>query len=208
MTPRNQETANINQGRPAARDPFRARATDPDAGDLDGSRNLDEPRRLDEPRHLDDGGPAGAVPSATPADEDTVPEGEWVAGSRDVPPATDTTRLGAPATGAHAAPAAATPAGSGASPGAATTGATLVTNADEYRASWVRIQSGFVDDPQASVTEAADLVAQISGSLVSAVRERERTLRGSWESGGNADTEALRNALREYRSFLERLMRV
>ena len=71
----------------------------------------------------------------------------------------------------------------------------------------MRIQSGFVDDPQASVTEAADLVAQISGSLVSAVRERERTLRGSWESGGNADTEALRNALREYRSFLERLMR-
>ena len=137
-----------------------------------------------------------------------MPEGEWVAGSRDVPPATDTTRLGAPATGAHAAPTAATPAGSGASPGAATTGATLVTNADEYRASWVRIQSGFVDDPQASVTEAADLVAQISGSLVSAVRERERTLRGSWESGGNADTEALRNALREYRSFLERLMRV
>ena len=57
-----------------------------------------------------------------------------------------------------------------------------MTNADEYRASWVRIQSGFVDDPQASVTEAADLVAQISGSLVSAVQERERTLRGSWES--------------------------
>ena len=96
----------------------------------------------------------------------------------------------------------------GQSRGRRTTGATFVTNADEYRASWVRIQSGFVDDPQASVTEAADLVAQISGSLVSAVQERERTLRGSWESGGNADTEALRNALREYRSFLERLMKV
>ncbi len=176
MTPRNQETANIDQARPAARDPFRARATEPDAGDLE---------------------------------DDTVPEGEWAAGSRDVPPATDGTRLDAPATGAHAAPAAAAPAGSGASPGAAaTTGGTFVTNADEYRASWVRIQSGFVDDPQASVTEAADLVAQISGSLVSAVQERERTLRGSWESGRNADTEALRNALREYRSFLERLMRV
>ena len=52
------------------------------------------------------------------------------------------------------------------------------------------------------------MFAQISGSLVSAVQERERTLRGSWESGGNADTEALRNALREYRSFFERLMKV
>ena len=72
---------------------------------------------------LDGEGPAATVPSATPADEDTVPEGEWVAGSRGVPPAagtapaTDTTRLDAPATGAHAAPPAATPAGSGASPG-------------------------------------------------------------------------------------------
>ena len=65
-----------------------------------------------------------------------------------------------------------------------------------------------MDDPQASVAEAADLVAQISGSLVSTVQERERTLRGSWEPGGSADTEALRNALREYRSFFERLMRV
>ena len=91
---------------------------------------------------------------------------------------------------------------------AAEAGATFVTNADEYRASWVRIQSGFVDDPRASVTEAADLVAQISGSLVSAVQDRERTLRGSWEGGGNADTEALRNALRDYRSFFERLMKV
>ena len=48
MTPRNQETANIDQDR-AARDPFRARATDPDAGDLDGSPGVDEPD-LDEPR--------------------------------------------------------------------------------------------------------------------------------------------------------------
>ena len=65
-----------------------------------------------------------------------------------------------------------------------------------------------MDDPRASVTEAADLVAQISGSLVSAVQDRERTLRGSWEGGGHADTEALRNALRDYRSFFERLMKV
>ena len=160
---------------------------------------------------------------ATPADEDTVPEGEWVAGTA---PATDTVRLDAPATGAHAVPPAATPegsvAGSGAhavpppatpegsvaGSGAPAAGTAFVTNADEHRASWVRIQSGFVDDPQASVTAAADLVGQISGSLVSAVQQRERTLRGSWESGGNADTEALRNALREYRSFFERLMRV
>jgi hypothetical protein len=171
-----------------------------------------------------------AAMAGTPTDNDTVPEGEWVAGRRGVvSPATarddagqpvadfrgpldaDTappSRLNAPATGAHAAPPPATPAGSGARPVAAEAGATFVTNADAYRAGWVRIQSGFVDDPQASVAEAADLVAQISGSLVSAVQDRERTLRGSWEGGGNADTEALRNALRDYRSFFERLMNV
>ena len=73
-------------------------------------------------------------------------------------------------------------------------------------ASWVRIQSGFVDDPRGSVTEAADLIAQITGVLVSAVQERRRSLRGGWDSG-RADTEGLRNALREYRSFFERLMK-
>jgi hypothetical protein len=41
--------------------------------------------------------------------------------------------------------------------------------------------------------------------LVSAVQERERSLRGGWD-GGSADTEGLRNALREYRSFFERLL--
>ena len=147
--------------------------------------------------------PASAIPpaAATAPDAGVTP----VTGTDR---ATDTTRLDAPATGAHAASPPATSAGSGASPVAAEAGATFVTNADEYRASWVRIQSGFVDDPRASVTEAADLVAQISGSLVSAVQDRERTLRGSWEGGGNADTEALRNALRDYRSFFERLMNV
>ena len=59
----------------------------------------------------------------------------------------------------------------------------------------------------ASVTEAADLITQITSTLVSAVQERERSLRGGWESGG-ADTEVLRNALREYRSFFERLVKV
>ena len=34
-------------------------------------------------------------------------------------------------------------------------GAAFVADADGYRASWVRIQSGFVDDPRGSVTEAA-----------------------------------------------------
>ena len=112
----------------------------------------------------------------------------------------DTTPLGQPGTGAHAAPPARTP-GSAA-------GAAFVTDADGYRASWGRIQSGFVDDPRGSVTEAAELITQITSTLLSAVQERERTLRGTWDGSGDADTENLRNALRDYRSFFERMIGV
>ena len=79
---------------------------------------------------------------------------------------TDTTRLGQPATGAHAAPPAGTPgSAAGADAAFAAAGAAFVTDADGYRASWVRIQSGFVDDPRGSVTEAAELITQITSTL-------------------------------------------
>jgi hypothetical protein len=66
------------------------------------------------------------------------------------------------------------------------------------------IQSTFVDDPRASVVAAADLVTEAIETLVSAARERERSLRGEWDRDG-ADTEDLRNALRDYRGFLDHL---
>jgi hypothetical protein len=145
-----------------------------------------------------------SVATSPAMDADASPAVEARSGTGTLP-ATGTAQLDQPATGAHAAPAAAAPGSADA--GLNAVGAAFVTDADGYRASWVRIQSGFVDDPHGAVTEAADLVTQITGTLVSAVQERERSLRGGWESGG-ADTEVLRNALREYRSFFERLMKV
>jgi hypothetical protein len=65
-----------------------------------------------------------------------------------------------------------------------------------------------VDDPRGSVSQAADLVSQVTNSLVTALQERERTLRGAWDQQGGADTENLRNALRDYRAFFEMLTRV
>ena len=152
---------------------------------------------------------AGASPVAeTAASTDTPATGNAPATGGAAPvtgstPAPVTAPLDQPATGAHAAPSAPGRAGAGLD----AAGAGFVTDADGYRASWVRIQSAFIDDPRGSVTEAADLVAQITGALVSAVQERERSLRGGWDSG-DADTEVLRNALRDYRSFFERLMEV
>jgi hypothetical protein len=85
--------------------------------------------------------------------------------------------------------------------------AAFVTNGDELHAEWVRIQSTFVDDPRGSVSQAADLVSQVTSSLVTAVQQREQAMRGTWDSqgAGDTDTERLRNAFRDYRAFFERL---
>ena len=195
-----------------------------------GARDRD-PLAADSGNPLADGAPdrdplaAGTTPAAgaTPATGTTAAGGTTQATDTDpatgatqttgtpqttgTAPVTDATRSGAPATGAHAAPAA-TPGSSGGGLGGEVAGAAFVTGAEGYRASWVRIQSGFVDDPRGSVTEASDLVSQVTRALLAAVQEREQTLRGSWEGGGESDTENLRNALRDYRSFFERLMKV
>jgi hypothetical protein len=141
------------------------------------------------------------------------PEGEWVAGQRGSQPASAPDQAGLTA----AVPeqpgppdVAATRAGPGAAPGdlGANAGAPLVTDQDRLRQSWLRIQSGFVDDPRGSVTEAASLVAEITGTLATAVQDRERRLRGAWDGNSDADTEILRNALRDYRTFFELLIRL
>jgi hypothetical protein len=70
---------------------------------------------------------------------------------------------------------------------------------------WLAIQSDFVDDPRRSVTSAADLVTEAIDTLVAEIKERDASLRETWDSS-NADTEVLRNALRDYRSFLDHLV--
>ena len=70
---------------------------------------------------------------------------------------------------------------------------------------WLAIQSDFVDDPRRSVNAAAELVTEAIGLLTTEIRERDSSLRGTWDTA-DADTEVLRTALREYRSFLDRLV--
>ena len=98
--------------------------------------------------------------------------------------------------------------GTGSTTGVQAASAALVTHGAELHDDWARIQSSFVDDPRGSVSQAADLVSQVTNSLVNALQERERTLRGAWDQQGGADTENLRNALRDYRAFFEMLTRV
>ncbi|MFI8100589.1 hypothetical protein [Streptomyces sp. NPDC086023] len=79
--------------------------------------------------------------------------------------------------------------------------------AGEWRAEWSRIQGGFVDDPRASVQEADGLVATVMQSLAGTFADRKQQLEGQWQAGGEVATEDLRLALRQYRSFFDRLLR-
>jgi hypothetical protein len=96
----------------------------------------------------------------------------------------------------------------------------LLPDATVFTEQWQQIQYRFVDDPQASVTEAAEVVAQVTAKLEAAIQERQRaiearqqaiqerqrSLRGRWGEGANADTEALRETLRMYKTFLDQLI--
>jgi hypothetical protein len=96
----------------------------------------------------------------------------------------------------------------------------LLPDAAQYSAQWQQIQFRFVDDPQGSVTEAADVISQVTARLETAIQERQRAieerqraiqerasaLRGRWGEGSNADTETLRETLRMYRSFMDQLI--
>jgi hypothetical protein len=96
----------------------------------------------------------------------------------------------------------------------------LLPEAADFTAQWQQIQFRFVDDPQASVTEAAEVVSQVTAKLEAAIAERQRaiqerqqaiqnrqrSLRDRWGEGSEADTETLRETLRMYRAFLDQLI--
>jgi hypothetical protein len=145
---------------------------------------------------------------ATSTDPGTTGTPETPAASVPATPAGTITPSGSTtaATGQPDAPVPGAP-GTGSTTGVQAASASLVTNGAELHDDWARIQSAFVDDPQGSVSQAADLVTQVTNSLVSALQEREQTLRGAWDKQG-ADTENLRNALRDYRAFFEQLTKL
>lgn len=88
----------------------------------------------------------------------------------------------------------------------------LLPDAAEFKVQWQQVQFRFVDDPQGSVTEAADVIAQVTAKLEAAIQERQRaiadrqrTLRDRWSEGKSTDTESLRETLLMYRTFLDQL---
>jgi hypothetical protein len=79
----------------------------------------------------------------------------------------------------------------------------------KYRAGWLELQTRFVDDPRAAVRDADRLVGDVARSLTATMSERKQELENAWQQhGSNAETEALRQVLRRYRSFFDRLLNV
>ncbi|MEW9338536.1 hypothetical protein ACFY8X_27070 [Streptomyces tanashiensis] len=86
--------------------------------------------------------------------------------------------------------------------------ARLLDSADEeaFRHRWHEIQSRFVDDPREAVHEADALVTDVIRKLAATFGDRKKDLEGQWNEGEDVDTESLRKALRQYRSFFNRLL--
>ena len=71
---------------------------------------------------------------------------------------------------------------------------------------WREVQARFVDDPRTAVQDGDALVAELMRSLADRFAEQKGALEEQWKSGGEPETEQLRLALQEYRSFFNRLL--
>jgi len=78
--------------------------------------------------------------------------------------------------------------------------------AEKFHSRWLAIQSKFVDDPGASVRQADDLVEEVIHNITNNFADRRSTLEKQWNGGDKASTEDLRLALKQYRSFFDRLL--
>jgi hypothetical protein len=71
---------------------------------------------------------------------------------------------------------------------------------------WKEIQAQFVDEPRSAVQNADALVADLMQRLARTFAAERAQLESRWASGEDVSTEDLRQGLRRYRSFFERLL--
>ena len=77
---------------------------------------------------------------------------------------------------------------------------------NDLRARWDRAQIGFVDEPRTAVEQADSLVATVVKRIAEQFAAERAELEHQWDRGDNVSTEDLRQALRRYRSFFDRLL--
>jgi len=71
---------------------------------------------------------------------------------------------------------------------------------------WQSIQAAFVDDPRKAVTEAHQLVGELTQRIVDAFAHERDELERQWSKGSDVSTEDLRVSLQRYRAFFSRLL--
>ncbi|MCU1338336.1 MAG: hypothetical protein JWO19_3917 [Bryobacterales bacterium] len=65
-----------------------------------------------------------------------------------------------------------------------------------------------MDEPRHAVEKADELVASVIKRLAEVFAEERGKLEAAWGKGNDVSTEDLRQALRRYRSFFDRLLSV
>jgi hypothetical protein len=78
----------------------------------------------------------------------------------------------------------------------------------ELRHRWTEIQANFVDEPRDAVAKADVLVSEAIGAVTEGLARTRADLDGQWKRGDSVSTEDLRQALRHYRSFFDRILNV
>jgi hypothetical protein len=82
----------------------------------------------------------------------------------------------------------------------------------ELRERWLVIQTEFVDEPRAAVQKADSLVAEVLKQLTDSFARERASLEAGWSheeaSKKDVTTEDLRQAIRRYRSFFNRLLSI
>jgi hypothetical protein len=78
----------------------------------------------------------------------------------------------------------------------------------ELRARWDDVQTGFVDEPRQAVQQADELVARAMKHIAEGFANERSNLEHQWDRGDEVNTEDLRQALRKYRAFFQRLLSI
>lgn len=75
-----------------------------------------------------------------------------------------------------------------------------------FRSRWDQVQASFVDEPRLAVEQADGLVANMVKRIAEEFSTARANLEREWDTGGDVSTEELRQALKRYRSFFNRLL--
>jgi hypothetical protein len=182
--------------------------------DTDPATTLPSPRETDEGR---------VVQGQVVPDDAAVPDVQTQSAAYDTTTYDDTAPVSEPVLVSDSAPvAAATPAtdavpasGTAVPTAAFDPSAPLLGDPVTLRANWQQAAAEFVDDPRAAVADAAELVEQTAQTLIGALQQRQRQMRGRWETGTDAsagttngattDTEELRHLMQNYRTLFNQL---